>query len=180
VVKRGLLDQIALCASVADRLIEAFRAERKVLLFGNGGSAGDAEHIAGELLGKYYLDRAPLPAHALSTHGSALTAIANDYDYSQVFARQIEAIGSQGDVAIAISTSGNSPNVVEGARAARGKGLLVVALTGADGGQLKSEVDYCIQVPSIDTPRIQEAHMLIGHIWSELVEAALFGDSSGQ
>ena len=175
-LKQTLLKQSQLLAQIADELIRAYRAGKKVILFGNGGSAADAEHIAAELAGRYYMDRKPLPAEALTVNTSILTAIANDYGFEQIFARQVEALGNPGDIAIGISTSGNSPNVIEGIRVAKRKGMITIGLTGADGGQLKNEVDYCICVPSKDTPRIQEAHILIGHIWCELIERALFGD----
>jgi len=175
-LKQALLKQSQLLAQIADELIRAYRAGRKVILFGNGGSAADAQHIAAELAGRYYMDRKPLPAEALTVNTSILTAIGNDYGFEQIFARQVEALGNPGDIAIGISTSGNSPNVIEGIRAAKRKGMITIGLTGADGGQLKNEVDYCICVPSKDTPRIQEAHILIGHIWCELIERALFGD----
>ena len=150
-----------------------------MLLFGNGGSAADAQHIAAEFVGRYYLDRPALPAQALTVNTSSLTAIANDYDYDQIFSRQIEAFGQAGDVAIGISTSGNSRNIVEALRVAKRKDMVTVGMTGESGGQLKVEVDYCICVPSRDTPRIQEAHILVGHILSELVEQAIFGGSNG-
>jgi D-sedoheptulose 7-phosphate isomerase len=178
-VHQQLLSYTGICAHVSEKLIRALRAGNKVLLFGNGGSAADAQHIAAELVGKYYLDRPALPAQALTVNTSSLTAIGNDYAYDQIFSRQIEAFGHAGDVAIGISTSGNSQNVLEALRAAKRKDLVTIALTGESGGQLKSEVDYCICVPSRDTPRIQEAHILIGHILSELVEQALFGDPHG-
>jgi len=148
------------------------------LLFGNGGSAADAQHIAAELVGRYYLDRRPLPAEALTVNASSVTAIGNDYDFNQIFSRQVEALGNSEDVAVGISTSGNSVNVIRGVQAAKRKGLITAALTGEGGGSLKGEVDYCICVPSKDTPRIQEAHILIGHILCELVERALFGQDS--
>lgn len=173
-IRQKLLDQVPLLAQVAMVLIEAYQQGKKILLFGNGGSAADAQHIAAELVGKYYINRKPLPAEALTVNTSVLTAIGNDYAFEQIFARQVEALGNPGDVAIGISTSGNSPNVIEGVRAARRKGMVTVGLTGDDGGQLKNEVDYCICVPSKDTPRVQEAHILIGHIWCELIEQALF------
>lgn len=176
--KRALLAESALIAEVGERLIAAYRAGGKVLLFGNGGSASDAQHIAAELVGRYYVHRRALPAEALTVNASSLTAISNDYSFDHVFARQIEAFGNAGDVAVGISTSGNSPNVIAGVRAAKQLGMLTVCLTGAGGGQLKGEVDYCVAVPSTDTPRIQEAHGLIGHIWCEMVEHALFGSTN--
>lgn len=174
-VKQALIEQVTLLVETASKLIEAYQNSKKVLLFGNGGSAADAQHIAAELTGKYYMDRKPLPAIALTVNTSSLTAIGNDYGFEKIFARQVEALGNPGDVAIGISTSGNSLNVIQGVRAAKRKGMITIGLTGAEGGLLKSEVDYCICVPSRDTPRIQEAHILIGHIWCELIEQALFG-----
>lgn len=176
-VKQRLLEHTAICAEVAEKIIRAFREGNKVLLFGNGGSATDAQHIAAELVGRYYLDRPSLPAQALTANASTLTAIANDYAYDQIFSRQIEAFGQAGDVAIGISTSGNSQNVLAALRAAKRKGMVAIGMTGESGGQLKAEVDYCICIPSRDTPRIQEAHILVGHILSELVEQAIFGSS---
>jgi len=161
-------------AQVAEKLIEAYRAGKKMLLFGNGGSAADAQHIAAELVGKYYLDRRPLPAEALTVNASSVTAIGNDYSFNDIFSRQVQALGNPGDVAIGISTSGNSLNVIKGAQTAKRKGMITVGLTGEDGGSLKDEVDYCVCVPSRDTPRIQEAHIMIGHILCELIEHALF------
>lgn len=169
------MSQYVFLVQVAEELIQAYKAGKKVLLFGNGGSAADAQHIAAELVGKYYLERKPLPAQALTVNTSSLTAIGNDYAFEQIFARQVEALGNSGDVAIGISTSGNSPNVIRGLQAGKRKRLITVGLTGEDGGTLKGEVDYCICVPSKDTPRIQEAHILIGHILCELVERSLFG-----
>jgi D-sedoheptulose 7-phosphate isomerase len=178
-VHQLLLRQTEICAVVAECIIQAYRREHKVLLFGNGGSAADAQHIAAELVGRYYLERPALPALALTANTSSLTAIGNDYDYNQVFARQIEAFGQAGDVAIGISTSGNSHNVIEALRAAKRKGILAVGMTGESGGQLKAEADYCICIPSRNTPRIQEGHILVGHVLCELVEQALFGPSHG-
>ena len=173
-VKRELLRHTEVCAEVAERIIRAYREGKKVLLFGNGGSAADAQHIAAEFVGRFYLDRPALPAQALTVDTSSLTAIGNDYAYELVFARQIEAFGRAGDVAIGISTRGNSRNVIEALRAAKQKGMVAAGMTGESGGQVKAEVDYCICVPSRDTPRIQEAHILVGHILCELVEQALF------
>jgi len=163
------------CAEVAWELVRAFQGGRKLILFGNGGSAGEAQHIAAEFVGRFYRDRRALPACALTVDTSALTAIGNDYAFDQVFSRQLEALGQPGDVAVGMSTSGRSANVVEALRTARRRGLIAVALTGEDGGLAQAESDYCVRVPSRDTPRIQEAHLLIGHIWSELVERVLFG-----
>jgi D-sedoheptulose 7-phosphate isomerase len=177
-VKEALLRDsglIRLVAEVGRDLAEALRGGRRAFLFGNGGSAADAQHIAAELVGRYKLERPGLPVLALTVNTSCLTEIGNDYSFQAVFARQLEALGSAGDVAIAISTSGNSRNVVLGVEAARRKGIASVGLTGQGGGQLKGVVDRCICVPSEDTPRVQEAHILIGHILSEIVETELFG-----
>lgn len=175
--KRKLQSDLEACVRVAERLIEAYQGGGKVLLFGNGGSAADAQHIAAEFVGRFYRERRALPAVALTVNTSALTAIGNDYSFAAVFGRQVEAFGSPGDVAIGISTSGNANNVIEGVRAARRVGLVTVGLTGRGGGLLAEEVDYSVQVPSSDTARIQEVHILIGHVWSEAVEQALFADA---
>jgi len=167
-------ETILTIAAVSEALVAAFRRSNKVLLFGNGGSAADAQHIAAEFVGRFAFDRPALPALALSVNASCLTAIGNDYGFDQVFSRQIEALGRSGDAAIGISTSGNSPNVVQALSAARQAGMLTVGLTGCTGGKIKQIVDHCICVPSNETPRIQECHILIGHIISELVEEALF------
>ena len=160
-------------ARVAEVITKAFQAGNKLILFGNGGSAADAQHLAAEMTGRYLKERAALPAISLTANTSALTAIGNDYSFEMVFARQIEALGVAGDVAIGISTSGNSQNVIRAIEVARKKGITAVALTGLNGGKLKSVADYCLTVPSTETPRIQEAHILIGHIICELVENEL-------
>ena len=162
---------------VSQVMIRAFNEGRKLLFFGNGGSATDASHIAAEFVGRYRRDRIPLPAIALATDMAALTCIANDYDYTDIFTRQIQAHGRKGDVAIAISTSGNSPNVLHGAEAARAGGLVTIGWTGATGGQLIDLVDHCFLVPSTVTARIQECHMTLGHVLCELVEERLFAQS---
>jgi D-sedoheptulose 7-phosphate isomerase len=171
--KQRLLADLDACLAVARALIAAYRAGHVLFLFGNGGSAADAQHIAAEFLGRFYLERPALAAHALTVNTSALTAIANDYSFEVVFARQLQALGRPGDVAVGISTSGNAVNVVAGLRAARAIGMTTVALTGAGGGEAKRVVDYWVSVPSDDVPRVQEAHIMIGHIWAALVEAAL-------
>ena len=162
---------------VAQIIIRAFNDGRKVLLFGNGGSATDASHLAAEFVGRYRRDRTPLPAIALTTDMAALTCIANDYDYHEIFARQIEAHGRNGDVAIAISTSGNSLNVLQGAEAAQARGLITIGWTGATGGKLIDLVDYCFCVPSTETARIQECHITMGHVLCELIEERLFAQT---
>ncbi|TKB70808.1 MAG: D-sedoheptulose 7-phosphate isomerase [Nitrospira sp.] len=168
-------DQIV---QVAQLLAAAFRDGYKVLLFGNGGSATDAAHIAAEFVGRYKADRMPLPAIALATDIAAITCIANDYGYEELFARQVRAHGRKGDIAIGISTSGNSPNVLKGVAAARDGGLTTIAWTGANGGKLAALVDYPFIVPSTVTSRIQESHITLGHVLCELVEDHLLGKAS--
>ena len=183
-VKQSLLRDTNLISSIAqvsEILLSALKRGNKLLLFGNGGSAADAQHIAAEFVGRFVFDRPALPALALSVNTSSLTAIGNDYGFEQVFSRQIEALARVGDVAIAFSTSGNSPNVLHGISTAKKIGLHTIALTGTPGGKLKqaADVDHCLCAPSSDTPRIQECHILIGHIVSELVERELFHEQSG-
>ena len=169
---------VSAAAKVSELLVEAFDKGNKLLLFGNGGSAADSQHIAAEFVGRFAFDRPPLPALALSVNTSCVTAIGNDYGFDLVFSRQIEALARPGDMAIGISTSGNSANVLHCLSVARKMGLCTVALTGCTGGKLKSAVDYCICAPSNETPRIQECHILIGHIISELVEETIFHEQS--
>lgn len=158
----------------ASRLLTSTLARGgKLLLFGNGGSASDAAHVAAEFVGRFQRDRQPLPAVSLSANGSVLTAIANDFGFEQVFARQLEALGASGDAAIAISTSGSSANVLVGVEAARRLGMVTIGLTGADGGRLCNLVDVCLCVPASITARIQESHILLAHILCELVEHEL-------
>jgi D-sedoheptulose 7-phosphate isomerase len=161
----------------ADVLINAYLAGRKSIFFGNGGSAADAQHLAAEFLGRYLRERAPLPSLALNTNTSAITAIGNDYGYEQTFARQLRALSSPGDVAVGISTSGNSRNVVEALVCARELGLFTIAMTGASGGQMRGLVDVLINVPSEETPRIQECHILAGHAICDAVEGAIVARS---
>jgi D-sedoheptulose 7-phosphate isomerase len=160
--------------SAADACISAFRQGRKVLFCGNGGSAADAQHLAAELCGKFYFDRDPLPAEALHVNTSFLTAVANDYAYEEVFARLVKASGREGDILIGLSTSGNSPNVVRAFEEARARKMITIALTGTDGGLVKQHADILLAVPSTDTPRIQEVHILLGHILCEIIESSLF------
>ena len=173
-VKQALLRECnetlaAICAALAEKL------ERggKLLLFGNGGSAADAQHIAAEFVGRYMLERAPIPAMALTVNTSTLTAVANDFGYDEVFARQVAAFGTKDDAAIGISTSGDSPSVLNGIAAARERGMLTIGFTGGTGGQLRGAVDLCLAVPSAATPRIQECHILAGHIVSGYCERVL-------
>lgn len=160
------------------RMSECLQAGNKVLVFGNGGSAADAQHLAAELVGRYLYDRPGLPALALTTDTSALTAIGNDMGYESVFRRQVEAHGRKGDVAIGITTSGRSRNVVDALRAARERGLATIALTGGGGGMLKDAVDFLLDAPSTDTPRIQELHGLVVHLLCQIVEETLFPRTS--
>jgi D-sedoheptulose 7-phosphate isomerase len=166
---------IALIGEIASDIAEALRSGRRLFLFGNGGSAADAQHIAAELVGRFRFDRPALPAMALTVNSSCLTAIANDISYDAVFSRQLEAFAAPGDVAIGISTSGNSPNVLRAIRYANEKRIDTVVLTGQPGGALRLNAQRCICAPSSDTPRIQEMHILIGHILCEIVERQLFG-----
>jgi len=175
-LKEHLMAQADLIIQVAMQMVEAFRRGNKVLLFGNGGSAADAEHIACELAGKFYADRAPLPAIALSSNTASVTAIANDFGYDQVFARQLRGLVTKGDVVVGISTSGASPNVIAGIQEAERMGAITVAFTGG-AGRLRRIARYALSMPSSDTPRIQESHITAGHIISYLVEQNLFGTS---
>ncbi len=177
VVKQELLrseDVLLAIAKTSEILIDALQKGNKALFFGNGGSAADAQHIAAELVGRFAFDRPALPALALSVNTSCVTAIGNDFGFEQVFSRQLEALARPGDVAIGISTSGNSANVIHALTTAKKIGLHTVCLTGRTGGRLRSEVDHCICAPSTEAPRIQECHILIGHIISEIVERQIF------
>lgn len=156
-------------------IVNAYKENKKVILFGNGGSAADAQHLACELVGKFYLERKALASIALTTNTSELTAIANDYSFNRIFARQVEALVNPGDIVIGITTSGNSLNVIEGIKEARLREAVTIGFTGASGGRLKENVDYLLAVPSEDTPHIQESHIMIGHIICYLVEKELFG-----
>lgn len=169
---------VAEIAAVAELTAEAMRKGSKVILFGNGGSAADAVHVAAEFVGRYLVDRPPLPAIALAANLSAVTAIGNDYGYDEVFARQVRALGVAGDVAIGLTTSGRSANVVEGLVAASETRLTTVAMTGADPGPVGESAEHRIAIPSSDTPRVQEGHMLAAHIVCEWVEARLVEEAS--
>jgi D-sedoheptulose 7-phosphate isomerase len=180
-VKEGLLapERLAEITSAATLVGGALRDGRKLLIFGNGGSAADAEHIAGEFVGRFVAERRALPAIALSVSTSVLTAIANDSSFEDVFARQIEALGQPGDVAFGLSTSGTSANVVAGLRAARERGLRTLALTGRGGGKVRELADVCVHVPADETARIQEGHLLVAHIVCEVAEREIVvADSS--
>ncbi len=177
-VKEAFLRQaelVSLVEKIAQRMVEVFQGRGRVYFCGNGGSAADAQHLAAELSGRFYKDRPPLPAEALHVNTSFLTAVANDYSYEEVYARLLRAVGRPGDMLWALSTSGNSPNILRALDTAREIGIITVGLTGETGGQMLHRCDYLIRVPSRDTPRIQEVHMLIGHAVCAAVEAALFG-----
>lgn len=171
--KQALLEQTDLIQSITNCLIDTFRQGNKLLICGNGGSAADAQHIAAEFVGRFLHERAAIPAIALTTNTSSLTALGNDYNHNIIFARQVEAFARPGDVFAGISTSGNSANVIQGAIAARKHGCFTVGFTGKKGGKLKDHVDICLCVSSDSTPRIQEAHILVWHIICELVEVAM-------
>jgi D-sedoheptulose 7-phosphate isomerase len=167
----------ALCegtAQAAARVVESLRAGGKLLVCGNGGSAADAQHWAGELVSRFHYDRPGLPAIALTTDTSILTAIGNDYGYERLFARQVEALGRPGDVLFAISTSGRSPNILAALQAAKERQIVTVGFTGASGGAMKALCDLCLCIPSDSTPRIQEGHEVLGHAICAMVEAAIF------
>lgn len=170
----NLVEKIAL---ISQAIIKAYKSNKKVILFGNGGSAADAQHLVGELVNKFYFDRKSLPAIALTVNTSILTAIGNDYSFDQIFSKQLEGIGDEGDIAIGISTSGNSKNVIEGLKFAKDKKLYTIGFSGKYGGKINNIVDVCINVPSNDTARIQEVHIMIGHIICEIVEKELFKKS---
>ena len=157
----------------AQAIAHAFKAGRKVLLFGNGGSAADSQHIAAEFMNRFQIERPPLPAIALTTDTSILTSISNDYAFDEVFSKQIKALGRKGDIAIGISTSGNSSNVLKAVRVAKKMGMVTIAIT-AEGGKMASSADIALAVPSRSTPRIQEAHIAIGHILCDLTDTILF------
>ena len=176
-VKKEILEDENLLKTISDisqEIINAFKNDKKVLICGNGGSAADAQHIAAELSGRFYFDREPLFVEALHVNTSYLTAVANDYSYEEIYSRLVKAKGRKGDVLIGISTSGNSKNVIKAIEVANDLGMITVGMTGETGGKMKDICKYLINVPSKDTPRIQEAHITIGHIICEIVERELF------
>lgn len=177
-VKQQILADPAFLQTI-EKVIEvvthAFQSGKKVLFCGNGGSAADAQHLAAEFSGRFYKDRKALPSEALHCNSSYLTAVANDYSYDVIYSRLVEGICNEGDVLIGLSTSGNSKNILNAFAAAREKKVITVAFTGATGGKMKDAGDYLLNVPSTDTPRIQESHIMAGHIICELVEAKIFG-----
>ncbi len=172
-IQQALFDQIELIQQIATAITHALRSGHKILLCGNGGSAADAQHVAAELLGRFARERSAWPALALTTNSSVLTAVANDYDFERVFARQIEGLAVAGDVVVGISTSGNSPNVIRALEAGRERNCFTIGFTGEHGGRLKDAADLCFRAPSNSTPRIQEAHIVVWHIVCELVERDL-------
>ncbi|MGH7854363.1 MAG: D-sedoheptulose-7-phosphate isomerase [Candidatus Binatia bacterium] len=175
-VKQAFLrDDIEILVGTVDAIVTAFGNGNKLLIFGNGGSAADAQHIAAEFVNRFRIERPPLPAIALTTDSSALTSIANDYDYGEIFAKQVRALGKAGDVALAISTSGNAANVLNAVQVCRELGIITIGLTGGKGGKLMGQTDYLLCVSeTTNTARIQETHILIGHVICELVDAQLF------
>jgi len=174
-VKEGIKELTPLIRKISEEIIKAYRNKKKVVLFGNGGSAADAQHIAAEFVGKFYKDRASLPSLAFHTNTSVITATANDYGYDLIFERQVSSFVEEGDIAIGLSTSGNSPNVIKGLAKAKEKGAVTIGFTGQKENKIEQIVDYCLKIPSMDTPRIQEGHITVGHIICYLVEKELFG-----
>ena len=173
----ALLDVIV---EVASRCVALYKTDKKTILAGNGGSAADAQHIAAELVGRYGFDRPSIPSLALTTDTSNLTAIGNDYGYDQVFSRQLAGMGQEGDIFFGISTSGNSQNLINAFEVAKEKGITTVALVGKDGGKMAQMADLAIVVPSDSTPRIQESHILIGHIICDIIEKEIFAEGVGE
>ena len=171
---RDILEQIERIVALC---IESYKSDNKILFCGNGGSAADAQHIAAELTGRFYLNRSPLYAEALHVNSSYMTAVANDLGYTETYSRILEACGRKGDILFGLSTSGNSPNVVRALQKANEIGLTTIGLTGISGGEMNNICDFIIKVPSDDTPRIQEAHILLGHILCQLVEEEMFPDA---
>ncbi len=187
IIKQNIEDSIALktqvladeviqakISDVTDAIVKCYSQKGKVLFCGNGGSAADSQHLAAELSGRYYYDRPPLPSEALHVNTSYITAVANDYSYNQVYARLLKAIGNDGDIIIGLSTSGNSANVVEALKVAKKKNMVTIGFTGEGGGEMADHCDILIPIPSRDTPRIQECHMMIGHAVCQIVELTLF------
>lgn len=182
-IKQRLLADLTLqdlIAKVAMQLVETLRKQGKILLFGNGGSAADAQHLAAEFTGRYLKERSALAALALNANTSSITAIANDYGFDFVFARQLQALGRAGDVAIGITTSGNSQNIVRAFEVAKANSIITVAMTGQSGGMVQTLADYTIRIPCRETPRIQECHVLTGHIICEIVEGVLCGEADNE
>lgn len=174
-IKEKIKKLAPLIKEISEEIVEAYKNRKKVILFGNGGSAADAQHIAGEFVGKFYKDRESLPSLAFHTNTSVVTATANDYGYEYIFERQVSSFVEGGDIVIGISTSGNSINVIKGIEKAKKLGAVTIGFTGEKENQLEKTVDFCLKIPSNDTPRIQEGHITVGHIICYLVEKALFG-----
>lgn len=175
--KQSILQDTALLTAIgkaAEAITNAFKNGRRIYFCGNGGSAADAQHLAAEFSGRFYTDRPALPAEALHCNTSYLTAVANDYGYDHVYARMIDGIGQEGDVLLGLSTSGHSPNIVKAFEAARNRKMITIGFTGATGGKMKNLSDYLVNIPSTDTPRIQESHITVGHIICQLVEENIF------
>jgi len=176
-VKEQLRDDeatIKTIQAIADTCISAFKTKNKVLFCGNGGSAADAQHLSAELSGRFYIDREPLYAEALHVNTSYITAVANDYCYDEIFSRLVQAKGKKGDVLIALSTSGNSANIINAIETARQVGMITIGFTGSTGGKMKGLCDLLVRVPSEDIPRIQESHIMVGHIICDIIESSLF------
>jgi len=187
IIKQNIEDSVSLKSKVladgellskvdqlVSAIVECYRNKGKVLFCGNGGSAADAQHLAAELSGRYYYDRPPLPSDALHVNTSYLTAVANDYSYDQIYSRLLQAMGNQGDVIIGLSTSGNSGNVIEALKVGKEKGMITVGFTGKGGGKMAEHCDILVAIPSHDTPRIQECHLMLGHAICQIVELSLF------
>ncbi len=174
-VKEKIKELTPIIVEISKKIINAYKNKKKVVLFGNGGSAADAQHIAAEFVGKFYKDRDSLPSLAFHTNASVLTAISNDFGYDLVFERQVSSFVEEGDIAIGISTSGNSANVIKGLIKAKEKGAITVGFTGEKNSRVADITDICLKIPSNDTPRIQEGHITVGHIICYLVEKELFG-----
>jgi D-sedoheptulose 7-phosphate isomerase len=172
---KNIIDTVGKCVQV---IVTAFKNGNKVLFCGNGGSAADAQHLAAEFSGRFYTDRDALPAEALHVNTSYMTAVANDYSYDVVYSRMVNGIGKEGDVLVGLSTSGNSVNIVKAFETAKEKRMATIGFTGSTGGQMKGICDYLLNVPSKDTPRIQESHILLGHIICQLVEEQYFNTSA--
>ncbi|KYH34468.1 phosphoheptose isomerase [Clostridium tepidiprofundi DSM 19306] len=176
-IKQGIYNDdriISLIENIALKAIDVYKNGNKILIAGNGGSAADAQHLAGEIVSKFYFDRPALPAIAVTTDTSIITSIGNDYGYDRLFERQIQANGVKGDMFIGISTSGNSENILRAFMECKRMGIITVGFTGETGGKMESLCDYCIKVPSNETPRIQEAHIMIGHILCGIIEKEIF------
>lgn len=179
-IKKQILqndDLLKTIDSVVDVIVNAFSNDKRIYFCGNGGSAADAQHLAAEFSGRFYSDRKALPAEALHCNTSYLTAVANDYSFDVIYSRLIDGIGQQGDILVGLSTSGNSNNIIKAFETAKQKGITTVGFTGENGGKLKGLCDYLVNIPSTDTPRIQESHIMIGHIICQLVEEKLFTPS---